>query len=103
MDFQKLMKQAQAMQAQMLETQAQWDHLEVEGSAGGGLVRVTLNGHSALKAVKIDPSLVNPEEVDVLEDVIKAAFQDAHSRLQRSMQDKMSSMMGGLALPPGLK
>jgi DNA-binding YbaB/EbfC family protein len=103
MDFQKLMKQAKDMQDQMVKAQAQWAELETEGSAGGGLVRVVVDGHGRMKKITIDPSLLVPEEVDILEDVIRAACQDAHTRSNQQMQDKMSTMMGGMGLPPGFQ
>ncbi len=75
---------------------------EVEGGAGGGLVRVKVNGSQEILSIKIDPSVVNPEEVDILEDLILVAVKDAMSRAQEIGARKMSQLTGGLGLPPGL-
>jgi DNA-binding YbaB/EbfC family protein len=77
--------------------------LQVEGQSGGGLVRVTLNGKMEARAVKLDPSLVKPEDTEMLEDLILAAFQDAKAKAEAALQEKMQEVTGGLPLPPGLK
>jgi DNA-binding YbaB/EbfC family protein len=77
--------------------------LEVEGQSGAGLVKVTINGKFEARAVKIDPSLLKPEEAEILEDLIVAAFQDAKSKAEAAVQAKMQELTGGLQLPPGLK
>jgi hypothetical protein len=77
--------------------------LEVEGQSGAGLVKVTVNGKFEARAVKIDPSLIKPEEAEILEDLIVAAFQDAKSKAEAAVQAKMQELTGGLQLPPGLK
>jgi DNA-binding YbaB/EbfC family protein len=77
--------------------------LEVEGQSGGGLVKVTLSGKGELKKVHIDPSLVKPDEVEILEDLIVAAAQDAKGKVDAQLQAKMQEMAGGLPLPPGMK
>ena len=102
-DFLGLMKQASQMQAKMQEMQAELDRIEVNGSAGGGLVSVTLNAKGELKGVKIDPSLIKPDEKEILEDLLVAAHSDARRKAEEVMQDKMKSLTGGLPLPPGLK
>ena len=99
----QLMKQAQAMQTKMAEMQEQLGELEVTGKSGAGMVEVTLNGKSEMRRVKIDPSLASPDEVEVLEDLVVAAFNDAKSKVEAEVQEKMSEVTGGLDLPPGMK
>ena len=77
--------------------------MEVTGSSGGGMVQVTLNGKGEARKLKIDPALVTPDDAEVLEDLILAAFNDAKGKVEKEMQEKMSEMTGGLALPPGMK
>lgn len=98
-----LMKQAQEMQEKMAKFQEELESLEIDGQAGGGLVRLTLGGKGALKGVRIDPSLLKPEEAEVVEDLILAAFNDAKSKLDEKVQSETQAMMGGLPLPPGMK
>ena len=98
-----MMKQVQEMQERMQEMQAELDQLEVSGEAGAGLVTVTLNGKSEMKAVKIDPSLMKPEETEILEDLIVTATRDAKAKAEAAMQEKMQTVAGGLPIPPGLK
>ncbi len=98
-----MLKQAQQMQQRMQEMQAELESREVQGSAGGGMVVVTLNGKSELRGVKIDPSLLVPAEVEVLEDLIKAAHADAKGRADREMAEEMQKLTAGLPLPPGMK
>lgn len=98
-----LMKQAQQMQAKMAEMQGKMELLEVSGASGGGMVQVTLNGKGELKKLKIDPSIVDPNDVEVLEDLITAAFNDAKSKVENTMQAEMQKVTGGLNLPPGMK
>lgn len=98
-----LMKQAQQMQSKMAEMQAKLGDLEVTGAAGGGMLQVTLNGKFELRKIKIDKALVDPNDVEVLEDLILAAFNDAKVKAEAAMQDEMSKITGGLNLPPGMK
>jgi DNA-binding YbaB/EbfC family protein len=98
-----LMKQAQQMQTKMAEMQAKLSELEVTGASGGGMLQVTLNGKFELKGIKIDKTLVDPEDVEVLEDLIIAAFNDAKGKAESAMQEEMSKVTGGLNLPPGMK
>lgn len=98
-----LMKQAQQMQAKMAEMQAALEQVEITGTAGGGMVTVTVTGKNAAKSVKIDPALVNPGEAEVLEDLIVAAFNDARGKLETHVAAEMAKLTGGLQLPPGLK
>lgn len=98
-----MLKQAQQMQAKMQEMQAELELREVQGAAGGGMVTVTLNGKSELRAIKIDPSLMKEGEREVLEDLIKAAHADAKTRVEREMAEQMQKLTAGLPLPPGMK
>jgi nucleoid-associated protein EbfC len=102
-DMMKMLAKAQEIQGRMQQFQEELTRLEIEGQSGGGLVKVTLNGKMEARAVKIDPSLIKPEEAEMLEDLILAAFQDAKGRIEATMQEKMKEVTGGLPLPPGLK
>ncbi len=97
----QMMKQAQEMQAKMAELQKQLAQTEVTGAAGGGMLRVTLNGKGEMRAVKIDPALLEPGEVQVLEDLIVAAANDAKAKADAQAAEKMRELTGGLTLPPG--
>lgn len=99
----QLMKQAQAMQEKMAEMQAQLEAVEMTGLAGGGVIAVTLNGKGELKQVKIDKSLVDPDEVEVLEDLLVAAFADAKRKVSTHAEQEMQKLTGGLQLPGGFK
>ena len=98
----QMMKQAQQMQAKMAEMQEGLGALEIRGGAGGGMVTVTLNGKGEMQGLKIDPSLVNSDDVEVLEDLVTAAFNDAKTKVEAHMQEEMSKLTGGLKLPPGM-
>jgi DNA-binding YbaB/EbfC family protein len=102
-DFLGLMKQAAELKSKMEAMQAELDQLEVDGTAGGGLVTVKLTGTGAMKAVKIDASLMKPEETEILEDLLVAAYADARRKAEALLQERMQSVAGGLPLPPGLK
>jgi DNA-binding YbaB/EbfC family protein len=102
-DLMKMMKQVQDIQGRMQQMQEELGALQVEGQAGGGLVKVTLNGKIEARGVKIDPSLMKPEDVEMLEDLLLAAFQDAKGKAEAALQEKMREVTGGLPLPPGLK
>ena len=91
------------MQGRMSEMQEEMKDLRLEGEAGAGLVKVTLNGKADMIGLKIDPSLAKADEVEILEDLIVAAYADAKSKMEQAIQDKMSELTGGLPLPPGLK
>lgn len=99
----QLMKQAQAMQGKMAEMQEKLESMEIEGSSGAGMITVTLNGKGAMRGVKIDPSLAKADEMEILEDLITAAHNDAKSKLEQKVQEETADMMGGLELPPGFK
>jgi len=102
-DLMGLMKQMGEMQARMRKMQDELGALEIEGQAGAGLVKVTFSGKGDMKKVTIDPSLAKSDEVEILEDLIVAAAQDAKAKLDVQVQRKMEEMTGGLPIPPGLK
>ena len=102
-DLMGMMKQASQLQAKMQEMQAELDRIEVDGTAGGGMVTVTLTAKGELKGVKLDDSLIKPDEKEILEDLLVAAHADARRKAESVMQDKMKALTGGLPLPPGLK
>jgi DNA-binding YbaB/EbfC family protein len=99
----QLMKQAQAMQAKMAEMQAQLEAVEMTGVAGGGMVQLVLNGKGDVKRVTIDKAVVDPAEVEVLEDLIVAAFNDARQKVNAHAESEMHKLTGGLQLPGGMK
>ena len=99
----QLMKQAQEMQSKMAEMQQRLADVEIAGSAAAGMVTVMLNGKGEMRSVKIDPSLIVPEDAEVLEDPIVAAQNDARSKVDAHMQEETSKMMGGVDLSPGFK
>lgn len=98
-----MMKKAQEMQAKMQDMQAKMGETEVDGKAGAGLVAITLNGKGELRKIKIDPSLIDPSEIEVLEDLIVAAHNDAKNKAEAMMQEEMQKITAGLPLPPGMK
>ena len=102
-DLGGLMQQAQAMQQKMQELQTELERLEIVGSSGAGMVKVTVNGKGETRRLEIDPSLFKAEDKVVVEDLIVAACNDARGRVEQTMQDKMRSITGGLPLPPGFK
>ena len=102
-DFMGMMKQAAQLQSKMEALQAELDQIEVEGAAGGGLVSVRMSAKGDLKGIKLDDSLIKPEEKEILEDLLVAAHSDARRKAEALLQDKMKSLTGGLPLPPGLK
>ena len=99
----QMMKQIQGMQSQMQEMQAALERMEMTGQAGGGMVNVTLSGKGEMRRVKIDPKLLDPAEVEVLEDLILAATKDAKAKVDEYVASEMSKLTGGLPLPPGMK
>lgn len=98
----KMMKTAQEMQAKMAAAQKEFETLEVEGQAGGGMVTITMNLKGLLRGVKIDPSLMKPEEAEILEDLLIAAANDAKVKAEAEISKRMSEIAGGLELPPGM-
>ena len=103
MDFLNLAKQASQLQAKMQELQAELDSIEVEGTAGGDLVKVRLTATGELKGLSVDASLWKAEEREIAEDLIVTAHADARRKAEAVLQDKMKQLTGGLPLPPGLK
>lgn len=102
-DFMGLMKQAAQLQSKMEALQAELDQIEVEGEAGGGLVTVRLTAKGDLKGIRIDDSLLKPEEKEIIEDLLVAAHADARRKAEVVMKEKMQSLAGGLPIPPGMK
>lgn len=99
----QMMKQAQQMQSKMAELQEKMVEMEVEGVAAAGMVRVTMNGKGQMRGIKIDPSLADPNEVEVLEDLILAATNDAKAKVETQVAEEMQALTGGMQLPPGMQ
>ncbi|MDG6094869.1 YbaB/EbfC family nucleoid-associated protein [Acetobacter sp. AN02] len=97
-----LMKQASQMQSKMQEMQANLERMTIEGSAGNGLVTIVLTGKGDMKSIAIDPKLADPEDMDMLQDLILAASADARKKLDATASEEMKKVTGGLNLPPGL-
>jgi DNA-binding YbaB/EbfC family protein len=102
-DIMNMMKAAGEMKAKMETMQAELAELVVEGRSGGGMVVVSLSGKGDMRGIKIDPALANPAEVEVLEDLIIAAYNDAKAKSETEAQRKMADVTAGLPLPPGMK
>ena len=102
-DLMGMMKKAQELQGRMQRMQEELAALEVSGQSGAGLVQITLNGKGEMRSVKIDPSLLKPDDAEIVEDLVLAAFQDAKGKVEGEMQKRMQEVTGGLPLPPGLK
>ena len=102
-DFLGLMKQAAEFKSKMEAMQAELDQVEVEGTAGGGLVSVKLSGKGELRSAQVDDSLLKPDQKQILQDLIVAAHADARRKLEALLAERMQSLTGGLSLPPGLK
>jgi nucleoid-associated protein EbfC len=102
-DISQIMRQAQAMQAKINEAQKKLEAMEVDGSAGGGLVKVKLSGKNALLSLVIDPSLMVADEREILEDLIKAAHDDARRKLEEAQNDEMKGLGSGMGILPGFK
>ena len=98
-----MMKQASQMQAKMAEMQAALEAAEIQGASGAGMVSLTMSGKGDVKRVRIDPKLVDPADVETLEDLIVAAHADARRKMEALAADEMSKMTGGLQLPDGMK
>jgi len=94
-----LMKQAQKMQQDMVKAQEELANKEEEGSAGGGMVTVRVNGKNEILAVKIDPEVVDPDDVEMLEDLIMAAVNEALGKISKTSSDELSKLTGGLNIP----
>jgi DNA-binding YbaB/EbfC family protein len=102
-DLMGMMAKAKELQQKMQDAQAELDQVTVEGASGGGVVVVTLSAKGDLRGLKIDPSLLKPEEAEILEDLIVAAHADARAKAEAVMQEKMSGLTAGLPIPPGMK
>jgi hypothetical protein len=102
-DFLGLMKQAAEIKSKMEAMQAELDHIEVDGTAGGGLLSVKLSGKGEVRSTQIDDSLLRPDQKQILQDLIVAAHADARRKLEALLAERMQALTGGLALPPGLK
>ena len=98
-----LMKQAQQMQEKMQEMQSRLESMEVHGEAGAGLVSVTMNGKGDLRQVRIDPKVIDPGDVEMLQDLIVAAHANARQKVEAAAAAEMQKAAGGLQLPPGMK
>jgi len=103
MDIGDIMKQAGEMQAKMKEMQDKLADLEVTGEAGGGMVKIVMNGKGYAKAVAIERALMKEDDAEILEDLIAAAINDAKAKLETQSQEQMKAMTAGLPLPPGFK
>ena len=95
----QMLKQAQAMQAKMMQAQEELKQARVEGSAGGGMVSATVNGQGELLSVKLTPEVVNPDDIELLEDLILAAVSDAANKAREMMESRMGALTGGMKLP----
>jgi DNA-binding YbaB/EbfC family protein len=102
-DLMGMMQKARELQTKMEQLQQEVAAMEVTGTAGAGMVTVTMTGKSEMKAIRIDPSLIKPEEAEILEDLIVAAVNDARGKAEAALQDRMRDLTGGLQLPPGMK
>jgi nucleoid-associated protein EbfC len=98
-----MLKEAQKLQTRMAEMQQRLGEVEMDGAAGAGLVTVTLNGKGEMRRIKIDPSLADPNEMEMLEDLIVAAANDAKVKIEAHVQGEMQKLAGGMTLPPGMK
>lgn len=102
-NFSEMLKKAQTMQAKMQEMQDDLENLVAEGQSGAGMVQITVNGKGYVKGLKIDPSLMKADEVEILEDLITAAYADARGKADEQAQEKMAELTQGLNLPGGMK
>lgn len=102
-DIMGLMSKAKEMQEKMQAMQAEMEEMTADGTAGGGMVTVTLTGKGAMKALKIDPSMFSEDDVEILEDLIIAAHWDAKAKIEQIVAEKTQEMTAGLPLPPGMK
>ena len=98
-DFMKILQQAQEMQGRFQQIQEELQRVTVSGSAGGGMVTVEANGQGAVQRVKIDPSVVNPADVEMLEDLVLVAITEAQKKAQAQAQQELGKLTGGLPLP----
>tara|TARA_B100001964_G_scaffold202044_1_gene230161 strand:+ start:290 stop:616 length:327 start_codon:yes stop_codon:yes gene_type:complete len=102
-NFNDMMKKAQEMQKKMQEMQDSLSNLEVEGTSGGGMVKVIMNCKNEVKKIDVDPSIIKQDDKTMMEDLIVAALNDAKSKAEEKSKDEMKKLTGGLGLPPGMK
>ena len=102
-NFKDMMEKAASMQKKMQEMQDSLSNLEVEGTSGGGMVKIIMNCKNEVKKINIDPSIIKQDEKAMMEDLLVAALNDAKSKVEEKTQDKMKELSGGLGLPPGMK
>jgi len=102
-NIQDIMRMAQNVQQQLADAQNKLDEIEVEGAAGGGMVKVRASAKGRIIGVNIDPSLLTPNDKDMLEDLVAAAFNDARAKADTVSNQEMQKMTAGLPLPPGFK
>ncbi len=98
-----MLKQAQQMQSKMAEMQGRLGEIELTGQSGAGMVEVTINGSGQMRRVKLSKDVVDPNDVEVLEDLIVAAFNDAKTKIEAVVAEETQKVMGGIKLPPGIK
>ncbi|MEI6389211.1 MAG: YbaB/EbfC family nucleoid-associated protein [Spirochaetota bacterium] len=101
-DMMEMLRNPQALAARAEELKRMTDAIEATGSAGGGMVKITVNGSMAIKSCIISPEVVDPDDVQMLQDLVIAAFNDAQSHIKESLQRSLAENMGGMGLPPGL-
>ena len=102
-NFNDMMKKAQEMQKKMQEIQESLANLEVEGTAGGGMVKIIMNCKNEVKKIELDPSIIKEEEKQMMEDLIVAALNDAKTKAEEKSKEEMAKLTGDLGLPPGMK
>lgn len=102
-DISQIMRQAQAMQAKIAESQAKLEAMEVEGAAGGGLVKIRMSGKTALLGITIDASLLKADEKEIVEDLVKAAHDDARRKLEEAQNEEFKNATSGMGMLPGFK
>ncbi len=101
-DMNQMMRQAQALQRKLMKAQEEIARMEVTGSAGGGMVTATVTGGGELKSIEIDPDVVDPDDVEMLQDMVTAAVNEGLRSAKELEQDKLGGLAGGMGLPPGL-
>jgi DNA-binding YbaB/EbfC family protein len=102
-DLMGMMAKAKELQQKMQDAQAELEQVEVQGVSGGGVVTVRLSAKGDLRGLKLDPSLLKPDDAEILEDLIVAAHADARKKAEAAMQEKMQGLTAGLPIPPGMK
>lgn len=102
-NFSEMLKKAQVMQSKMQDMQEDLENLEAEGQSGAGMIQMRVNGKGYIKNLQIDPTLLNPDEVEILEDLIVAAYSDARTKADEMAQEKMAELTQGMNLPGGMK